>query len=83
MVLNFATGTEDLFDLEADPGEQAPLAGAGAGKSARRRLLEAALAHLRRSSPQRNSEAYLRARLREIVLNVTEAAPIPATRAAS
>jgi arylsulfatase A-like enzyme len=82
MVLNFATGGDDLFDLEADPGEQAPLAGA-AGKPARGRLLEVALAHLRKSGLQPKSEAYLRTRLREIALNLTDAAAIAATRAAS
>ena len=80
MVVNFAAGTECLFDLEADPGEQTPLAGA-AGKPARRRLLEAALAHLRRSSQQQKSEAYLRARLSEIALSLNDSAAIAATRA--
>ena len=73
-------GTECLFDLEADPGEQKPLPGI-AGKPERRRMLEAALVHLRKSSTRHNSEAYLRARLREIGLNLTNATAIAATRA--
>lgn len=81
MLLNFDTGTEYLFDLETDPGEQTPLPGAAA-KPERRRLLEAALAHLRRSSARQNSEAYLRARLREIGLNLTNAVAIANVRAA-
>jgi arylsulfatase A-like enzyme len=81
MSLNFDTGTDFLFDLEADPVEQKPLPGA-AGKPERRRLLEAALVHLRKSSTRQGSEAYLRARLREICLNLTNATAIAATRAA-
>jgi arylsulfatase A-like enzyme len=80
LLLNFDTRTEHLFDLEADPGEQTPLPDA-AGKPERRRLLEAALAHLRRSSTRRSSEAYLRVRLREIGLNLTTAAATASTRA--
>lgn len=73
LLLSFDTGSERLFDLEADPGEQRPLPNAVA-KPERRRLLEAALAHLRDSSTRRNSEASLRTRLREIGLNIaTEA----------
>jgi arylsulfatase A-like enzyme len=81
LLLNFDARTEYLFDLEADPGEQTPLPGA-AGKPERRRLLEAALAHLRRSSARQSSEAYLRARLREIGLNLTNASATASTRAA-
>ena len=80
MSLNFDTGTEYLFDLEADPGEQTPLLVA-TGKPERRRLLEAALAHLRMSSARQSSEAYLRARLREIRLNLTTATTAANTRA--
>jgi arylsulfatase A-like enzyme len=81
MLLNFDDGAEYLFDLEADRGEQTPLPVA-AGKPERRRLLEAALAHLRKSSARQNSEAYLRARLSEIGLNPTTAAAIATTRVA-
>jgi len=73
MLLNFDDGTEYLFDLEADRGEQTPLPGA-ARMPERRRLLKAALAHLRRSTSRQSSEAYLRARVREIGLNPTTAA---------
>jgi hypothetical protein len=61
--------------------EQKPLPGA-AGKPERRRLLEAALVHLRKSGTRQGSAAYLRARLREIGLNLTNATAIEATRAA-
>jgi arylsulfatase A-like enzyme len=77
MLLNFDTGKEFLFDLETDPGEQAPLP-AASGKPVRGRLLHAALAHLRRSGMRQDSQAYLRARLREIGLNLVHA-PVGAT----
>lgn len=70
LVVSFDTGRENLFDLEADPAEQKPLAPAVA-KPERRRLLETALAHLRTSSTRQPSEAYLRTRLREIALTFT------------
>ncbi len=70
LLLNFDTGNDDLFDLEADPEEQRPLPDAVA-KPERRRLLEAALAHLCTSSTRQNSRAYLRTRLRDIGLNFT------------
>lgn len=72
LLLNFDTHEEDLFDLETDPAERSPLP-REAAKAERRRLLEAALAHLRSSARQRNSEAYLRTRLREICHHLTKA----------
>jgi arylsulfatase A-like enzyme len=70
LCLNFDTGADDLFDLQVDPGEQAPLSSAAA-KRERHRLLQAALAHLRKSSTRQSSEGYLRALLREVDLNAT------------
>jgi len=72
LVLNFNTQTDSLFDLEADREEQQPLP-ASAAKGERRRLLESALAHLRTSVDRQNSSAYVRARLREIGLNLANA----------
>jgi hypothetical protein len=69
LLLNFDAHTEYLFDLEGDPEEQTPLADT-AGKPERRRLLEVALDHLRRSSTRQSSEAHLGARVREIGLNL-------------
>jgi arylsulfatase A-like enzyme len=77
LLLNFDAHTEYLFDLEKDPGERVPLSDTVA-KPERRRLLEAALAHLRKSSTRQSSGAYLRARLREIGLDLTNAASTPA-----
>lgn len=73
LMLNFDDGTDDLFDLESDSREQTPLPVAAA-KAQRRRLLEVALAHLRKSGARQNSEAYLRARLRDFGLNLVPAA---------
>jgi arylsulfatase A-like enzyme len=81
MLLNFDSGSDYVFDLEADPGEQTPLPRAAA-KPERRRLLEAALAHLRNSSTRQTSESYLRARVREIGLNHTTATASATTPAA-
>ncbi len=79
--LNFDAHAEDLFDLEADPGERDPLP-QGVGKPERRRLLEAALTHLQKSNARQSSEAYLRARLREIAMNLTHAAATASPHAA-
>jgi arylsulfatase A-like enzyme len=81
LLLNFDTGTDNLFDLKADPGEKEPLP-AAAAKPERRRLLEAALAHLRNSATRQVSEAYLRSRLREIGLPLATTAATAVTRAA-
>jgi len=64
LVLYFDPPAEQLYDLEADPGEQAPLAPT-AQKVVRRRLLEIAREHLQRSIARRDEHARLRARLRE------------------
>jgi arylsulfatase A-like enzyme len=68
LVLNFASATDQLFDLDADPGERSPLP-ENAARPHRRRLLETALAHLRKSAARQNSDAYLRTRLLEIALD--------------
>jgi arylsulfatase A-like enzyme len=73
LLLNFDTQTDYLFDLKADSHQQAPLP-SSAGKPERRRLLESALAHLRRSATRQSSLAYLRTRLREIGIRLTTAA---------
>jgi arylsulfatase A-like enzyme len=67
LVLHFDPPAEYLYDLEADPGEHAPLAPA-AQKPVRRRLLERAREHLRRSLDQRDLRARAEARLRELQL---------------
>lgn len=67
LVLHFEPAGESLYDLEADPGEHAPL-NAATQKPVRRRLMERALEHLRHSIAQRNVEHRLRARVRDLRL---------------
>lgn len=67
LVLHFEPAAEYLYDLEADPGEQAPLAPA-AQKPVRRRLLEIARAHLERSARERDGRGRAQVRLRELQL---------------
>jgi arylsulfatase A-like enzyme len=67
LILNLDSVGEWLYDLEADPGEQAPLA-ANAQKTVRRGLLEIAREHLRNSARSQKSKQRLRARLRDLRL---------------
>jgi len=80
LVLNFDANSEHLFDLEADPGERTPLPRATANP-ARRRLLEAALAHLRQTGTRQNSEAYVKVRLREIGFDLSRVAAVESASA--
>jgi arylsulfatase A-like enzyme len=82
LVLKFDTYSEDFFDLEADPMERSPLPDHIA-KPERRRLLEAAVAHLKQSSHPRDSESFLRTRLREFALHPSNAATSARTHAAT
>ena len=67
LILNLDPPREWLYDLEADPGEQAPLHGT-AQKSQRRRLLEIAREHLRSAARSQNGKQRLRTRLRDLRL---------------
>ena len=67
LVLHFEPGVEYLYDLVADPGEQAPLA-PRAQTIVRRRLLEIARQHLQKSSRQRDWKKRLQARLNNLRL---------------
>jgi arylsulfatase A-like enzyme len=69
LVMHFDRQREYLYDLEADPGEQAPLS-AGSQKSVRRRLLEIAREHVKASLNERDARARLQARLRELRLTL-------------
>jgi arylsulfatase A-like enzyme len=81
LVLCFDPPAEHLYDLEADPGEHAPLAMA-ALKPVRRRLLEIAYGHLKRSIGQRDLRARAQVRLRDLQLewkNSADKASAPAS----
>jgi arylsulfatase A-like enzyme len=67
LLVYFDPPREELYDLEADPGEQAALA-ASAQKPVRRRLLELARTHLQHSARERDVRTRARARLRELRL---------------
>ena len=67
LVLHFDPSAENLYDLEADPREQTPVP-VSAQKPVRRRLLEIACEHLRRSIAERDGGARLQTRLRELRL---------------
>lgn len=66
LVLNFSRGTEALFDLDADPGEQNPLPWPAQGIY--RELLEAARMHLVESHQSRDFDRRNAAFLRDLQL---------------
>jgi len=70
LVMHFDPPAERLYDLEADPGEHAPLS-PSAHKPERRRLLEIARMHLQHSREQRDQRIRMRARIRELQLEWT------------
>lgn len=80
--LNFDTREQHLYDLQADPAEREPLPSAAA-KPERRRLLQAALEHLRTNSARPTSEAFFRAHVRDIDLVATGAFSIAGSAVAS
>ncbi len=80
LVLHFDPPKESLYDLESDPGEQAPLS-AAALKPVRRRLLEIAREHLAQSVIRRDTGLPIRSRLRELQLewkkSGNQSSPVP------
>jgi arylsulfatase A-like enzyme len=67
LILHFDPPADNLYDLEADPQERSPLP-ANAQKMVRRRLLERAREHLRRSIADRDPAQRIAARLAEFRL---------------
>jgi arylsulfatase A-like enzyme len=67
LVVDFAAGEEQLFDLQADPKENRPLP-LDAAKPVRRVLLESARKHVAESYKSRDSGSRLSAQLRELRL---------------
>jgi arylsulfatase A-like enzyme len=74
LTLQFDPPTEQLYDLEADPGEHAPLAPT-AKQPVRRYLLEVSGEHLRNSRAKRDEQLRARARLRDLRLEWTRSFP--------
>jgi arylsulfatase A-like enzyme len=74
LTLDFASGSQSLYDLEHDPAEQRPLAG-DAEKPARRRLLERAREHLQESAVARDQVARVRSKLRDLRLDSLRPGP--------
>src|SRR5947209_2890251 len=74
LTLQFDRQIENLYDLEADPGEHAPLA-PSARIPERKRLLEVGREHLKRSFTNRNETMRLRARLRELQVEWSRSFP--------
>jgi arylsulfatase A-like enzyme len=74
LTLLFDRPAEQLYDLEADPGEHSPLAPT-AQKYVRRHLLEIAREHLQSSRIQRDQQLRARARLRDLRLEWTRSFP--------
>lgn len=70
LVLDFAAGEDRLFDLDNDLEERAPIP-TSAAPQARRRLLEAALDHVRRTRPQPSDRRRLRARMADTVRSLS------------
>lgn len=75
LVLHFDPPAEHLYDLEADPGEQAALAPT-AQKPVRRRLLDTAREHLQHSLERRDERTRARARLRDVQLEWARSIPL-------
>jgi hypothetical protein len=67
LIFDLDSSTEQLFDLESDPGERCPLA-AAAEKPVRKRLLDRARKHVTESLQSRDAGRRFGARLRDIQL---------------
>src|SRR2546427_730854 len=64
LVIDFASGTEQLFDLKSDPGERTPLP-LDAAKPVRRHLLECARKHVAESRKARDFDRRFEFQLRD------------------
>jgi len=69
LVVDCLAGCEQLYDLQTDPGEYNPLP-IHTASEARSRLLQAAFTHLWNTSTQEKTSSYLRARLRQLVIDL-------------
>ena len=65
VVINFATGSDQLFELSSDPGEVNPLP-AGTAGDVRKQLLECAKKHITESLKSRDLDLRFGAQTREL-----------------
>lgn len=65
LVVDFAAGEEQLFELKLDPGEKSPLP-VDAAKPVRRELLELARKHVAESREARDFDRWMGSQLREL-----------------
>ncbi len=65
LIINFALGTDELYDLSSDPGEMNPLP-AEIAADVRRNLLQCAKKHVAESRASRDSDLRLAAQTREL-----------------
>jgi len=65
LVMNFATGSDHLFELRSDPGEVSPLP-AGTAGDVRKQLLECAKKHVAESLKSRDLDLRFAAQTREL-----------------
>lgn len=71
LVVNFALGVEELFDLSSDPNELNPLP-FGTAKEERKYLLQCAERHIGQNYKSRDVDLRLAAQLRDLRLNWTQ-----------
>ena len=75
LVINFALGTDELYDLGSDPRESRPLP-AEIAVEVRRNLLECARKHVAESRASRDLDLRLAAQTRELRAQWTQAEAI-------
>ena len=75
LVINFALGTDELYDLSSDPRENSPLP-AEIAVDVRRNLLERARKHVAESRTSRDLDLRLAAQTRELRARWTQAEAI-------
>ena len=73
LVINFLSGTDQLFELSSDPGEAHPLPW-GTASNVRKHLLECAKKHVAESHKSRDLEIRLAAQTRELRTKWTQTA---------
>lgn len=73
LVMNFASGSTTLYDLDRDPEETSPLP-LGAAEEVRRKLLQHARRHLVESSQSRDFDRRLASQVREYRLELSRSA---------